>query len=124
MATAQQLPQVRITQTMANIFTANVGAQFTPGQLTGIFTPGQVAWYRGCIERLYYGNSSDDLDFIIIDGKSVAPENIKDFADRLKDAACCHICISFCHDTRENTMFMLNLWPCQVCNPTKECDCG
>ena len=68
MATAK-LQQVRITSAMANIFTANVGAMFTPNQLTAIFTPGRITWQRGCIERLYYGSGDDDLDNFIHNGK-------------------------------------------------------
>lgn len=117
------LPSVRITPTMASILTANVGAMFTPNQLTAIFTPGRIAWHRGCIERLYYGSGDEDLDFFIINGEVIAPENLKDFRQRLREAACCHHCISFCLDQEERTMFMLNVWPCQECRPSKKCDC-
>ncbi len=117
------LPDVRITETMANIFTANVGAMFTPNQLVAILTPGRIAWHRGCIERLYYGSGDDDLDFIIINGVAIFPDNIKDFKDRLREAACCRHCVSFCLDTQERIMFMLNVWPCKECKPSERCEC-
>ncbi len=117
------LPDVRITDTMANIFTANVGANFTANQLIAILTPGRIGWYQGCIERFYYGSGDDDLDFIVINGSVVSPSNIKDFKDRLREAACCRHCVSFCVDTQERIMFMLNVWPCKECKPSEKCGC-
>lgn len=114
---------VRITSTMADIFAANVGATFTPDQLTAIFVPGRVTWHRGCIERLYYGSGDDDLQFIIINGTVVKPANIKDFRERLREAACCRHCISFCVDEEKQRMFMLNVWPCKECKPSEKCEC-
>lgn len=117
------LRKTRITATMANVLTANVGAQFTPAQLTAILTPGVIAWQKGCIERLYYGSGDEDLGFFVINGQTISPPNLREFRERLREAACCRQCISFCLNTQDGTMFMLNIWPCEECKPSKRCDC-
>lgn len=76
---------------------------------------GKTRWFQGCITRLYYGDDGKDLDFIAIDGPSPGqanPSNLKDFRERLEEAACCGHEVSF--TVRENnTMFMLNVRPCK-----------
>lgn len=115
---------VTITSTMASIFTQNVGAVFTPATLTGIFN-NQFDVYRGCIEHLYYGSGDDDLGHIRVGGVEVSPSpvNLKDFRERLREAACCRHCISFCVGKEDRKMVMLNVHPCKECKPSEECDC-
>jgi hypothetical protein len=113
---------VTITSTMASIITANVGAVFTPGMLTGVFR-NEFDIFSGCIEHLYYLSDDDDLRSIRVGGVQVSPVNLKDFRDRLREAACCRQCISFCVGKEDRKMVMLNVYPCQECKPSEKCDC-
>jgi hypothetical protein len=126
----EKLQSVTITPTMVSIFTQNVGATFTPAILTGIFRD-DFEVYSGCIEHFFYGFGDDDLGHIRIvrthpasvGAVPVSPVNIKDFRDRLREAACCRQCISFCVGKKDRKMFMLNVFPCKECKPSEECDC-
>ena len=113
---------VTITSTMASIITANVGAVFTPSVITGIFG-GRFDIFSGCIEHLFYDSGDDDLGFIKVGGDIARPVNLKDFRDRLREAACCHQCISFCVGKEDRKMVMLNVYPCRECRPSEKCDC-
>ena len=71
---------------------------------------------RGCITQLRYGTSSDDLDYLEVDGVGYWPVNLKDFREVLGQAACCGHKISFCWFKSSNTMRMLNVYPCKCCD--------
>ena len=117
-----KLQNITITPTIASIFTANVGAVFTPTIVTGIFES-RFDFFSGCIEHLYYGSGDDDLGSVTVGGVQVSPVNLKDFRDRLREAACCRQCISFCVGREDRKMVMLNVFPCKECKPSEKCDC-
>ena len=91
-----------------------------PGGLTGGFSPGGLI-PKGCIDRLFYGTGSKDLDFIQVDGTSYSPSNLKDFREILEQAAFNMKCINFCLVETTNTMRMLNVYPqcCCRCEEVK-----
>lgn len=68
----------------------------------------------GCIEYLQFQKSSEDLSYLIIDGNSYFGGNINEFREVLLDAALHMKCVSFCWDSKEREMTMLNVHP-QCC---------
>jgi hypothetical protein len=74
----------------------------------------------GCIKHLRYGDNDTDLDVITLeDGgtttvwTSAQIQNLAAFRETLQRAACCGQRVTFCVNTEEKKMFMLNVYPCQ-----------
>ena len=113
-AIARGNPGITLTDADVKKINANQLVLVGLGSLTlgfGRITP------TGCIDHMFYGSGSNDLDRIRIDGTSYGPTNIKDFREILEKAAFHMKCINFCFDKTDNTMRMLNVFP-QCC-----CEC-
>jgi hypothetical protein len=111
---------ISITSTVAQVISGSIGATLTAAQL-GSITAGTIVLRGGCIRHLYYQDSSEDLRLVAFDnGSSVSSgeaTNLKDFRERLEDAAKYGMGATFCLDTQNRRIFMLNLYPCL-------CKCG
>lgn len=118
---------VTASPNVVSVLAGNPGLSFTRAQLdaiqrgtlvlvgVGSITIGGSLTPKGCITRLFYGSSSEDLDFVEVDGVYYAPSNLKDFRERFEDAARHGLRINFCLDKNTNKMSMLNLYPCGCC---------
>ncbi len=130
----KQITSLTLTPNLAAITAANPGLKLSAQQVAAInagtlvlvpsLTFGGGPIPKGCLTRLTFGNSDEDLDFIEVDGVTYSGENIRRFKDTLLKAACCHICINFCWDTNTRQLTMLNLYPCSECRPNERCGCG
>ena len=123
---AQNNPGIDLAQNLEGIQSQSVILvgrnaifQIPSGALgTGFVTPTPRPFPAiGCVEHLFYGESSDDLDSIRIDGVSYSPSNLKSFREVLLKAALAMKCLNFCINQNDGTMFMLNVYP-QCC-----CEC-
>jgi hypothetical protein len=74
---------------------------------------------HGCIKHLRYGDNDKDLDYITLEDagttksySSADIKNLADFRERLQEAANFGHRVTFCINTEEKKMFMLNIYPC------------
>ena len=76
----------------------------------------------GCIDHMFYGEGSQDLDLIWIDGTLYNPVNLKDFREILEKAAFHMKCINFCYNKTSRKMYMLHVYPqcCCVCETKQD----
>ena len=109
-----------LSPSVAQVLAASIGGTLTPVQL-GSITAGTIVVRGGCIRHLYYQDNSQDLRLVEFDNgtsiTSTEATNLKDFRERLEDAAKFGMGVTFCLDTKNRRMFMLNLYPCL-------CKCG
>ena len=114
MAKENEGREITLTPNLANIVAGNIGATLSVSSLVSA-SSGRIRWFDGCITRLFYLNDGKDLDFIVISGAhpgSVNATNLKDFRERLEEAACCGHRVAFCV-LDDNTINMLHVYPCQ-----------
>ena len=109
------------TPNAINVIAGNPGLGFSTAQLraiaagTLVLTPNDI---RGkCITHLRYQKSSEDLVQVTFDDGSFVTTatvtNLTDFRERLQEAANFGHAVTFCVDTDEKRMFMLNIFPCK-----------
>ncbi len=132
MANGNQKVSLTLNPNLAAIAAANPQLQLSSRQITAVNAgnivivpaPGATLIPRGCLTRLYFGDSDEDLDFIEVDGVTYSGGNIRRFRETLLKAACCHICLNFCWNKETRHLTMLNLYPCSECRPNEKCGCG
>ncbi len=116
-AQTTQKNTVTFDPNLISVITNNPNLTVSASQFTAI-AAGRITLVRGCVEYLRYGNNDDDLDLIRVGGQYFGEgqiSNLKDFKERLREAALqCHK-VSFCWDREERVMFMLNIIPCCKC---------
>lgn len=112
-----------------NVIAGNPGLGFTAAQLTAInagtlVLSNPLGFEPQCITHLRYQNGDDDLVQITLSNGAVYTNadinNLKDFRQRLQEAANFGHGVTFCVDTREKRMFMLNIYPCKCKCPCKK----
>lgn len=85
---------------------------------SGVIAPpgvGNTFQQRGCISWLKFQNSSEDLDYLVVDGNSYSGGNLNEFRDVLLEAGLAMKCVSFCWDREKRQMTMLNVHPLCCC---------
>jgi hypothetical protein len=105
-----------------NVLTGNPGLTFSDAHVallnrgTLVLSTGSG---HGCITHLRYGDNDKDLDYITLEDagttksySSADIKNLADFAGRLQEAANFGHRVTFCINTEEKRMFMLNIFPC------------
>jgi hypothetical protein len=114
--------QFTATPSAVRVIAGNPGLSFSPAQLAAISVgtlvlSNPVDIRAKCITHLRYQDNDKDLQQITLDDGSVfttaTVTNLNDFRERLQEAANFGHGITFCHDTREKRMFMLNIYPCK-----------
>jgi hypothetical protein len=127
----EKIDQLTLTPMLAAISAANPGLRLSASDVQAVvagdlvlapFFPG-VPVPKGCITYLRFGESDEDLNYLELDGVPYPAANLKRFRETLLKAACCHMCINFCWNTRTKTITMLNLFPCSECRPNERCGC-
>jgi hypothetical protein len=111
-----------VTPSALNVVSGNPGLTFSDAQLnqmvrgTLVLSTGSG---HGCITHLRYGDNDRDLDMITLsDGgttksySSADLRNLAEFRERLQEAANFGHRVTFCIDTEQKRMFMLNIFPC------------
>lgn len=120
--------QVTFTQDVINVIAGNPGLALSRADLAAIFDGKTIlvpAKLRGgCIKSLRYWNNDKDLTHVAFDdGTKVSSKsevgqilivNLKDFRERLQEAANFGHAVSFCV-VSGNKMQMLNIYPCKCC---------
>ena len=113
-----------------NVIAGNPGLAFNAAQLSAISTgvlvlSNPLGFQPQCITHLRYQDNDKDLQQISLSNGTVYTNaditNLKDFRERLQEAANFGHGVTFCVDTREKRMFMLNIFPCKCnCSGKKE----
>ena len=112
-----------------NVIAGNPGLAFTAAQVTAISTgvlvlSNPLGFQPQCITHLRYQDSDKDLQQITLSNGTVYTNtditNLKDFRERLQEAANFGHGVTFCVDTREKRMVMLNIYPCKCTCPCKK----
>ncbi|MCI0560260.1 MAG: hypothetical protein MN733_17375 [Nitrososphaera sp.] len=116
------LNQLTATPGVINVIAGNPGLTFSAAQLSaiargvlGLSNP--TGFQPQCITHLRYQEKDQDLQQITLDGGTAYTAadivNLNDFRERLQEAANFGHGITFCINTEEKKMFMLNIFPCK-----------
>ena len=111
-----------LTPSVSNLLTGNPGITLSDVHIRAL-TAGTLVLStnngHGCITHLRYGDNDKDLDLVTLeDGgttkvwSSTEVKNLADFRERFQEAANFGHRVTFCVNTAEKTMFMLNIYPC------------
>jgi len=114
---AQERESITFTPNLISVVSGNPGVTVTPAAFASIVN-GDTVFVRGCIRSLTYGEGDKDLDVLSLDdghGPYTAADiaNLKDFRERLQEAANFGHAVSFCLNKATKKMVMLNILPCQ-----------
>ena len=114
--------QLTASQNAINVIAGNPGLSFSTAQIQAINTGTLVLSNpRGiqakCITHLRYQENDHDLQQVTLDDGSVFTTgtitNLNDFRERFQEAANFGHGVTFCVNTEEKRMFMLNIFPCK-----------
>lgn len=113
--------QFTATPNAVRVLAGNPGLQFSSAQLgaisAGTLVLRPIDVKGGCIKHLRYQNGDEDLVQITFDDGTVVNTstvaNLNDFRRRLQEAANYGHGVTFCVNTEEREMFMLNIFPCR-----------
>lgn len=108
--------QLTVTPNLVQVIAANPHIPITVGGLLGI-ARGETILHEGCITNLYYNSDGDDLHYVQLDSgafiSATNVSNLKDFRDRLQEAANFGHKVVICEDKSAKVLRMLHVRPCQ-----------
>ena len=102
-----------LTGNVQTVLLANPGVTFTRQQLQAIAVS-DIVIKQGCIVRMVYRKSSEDLSYIELDPDGgVSAVNFNDFREVLKCAMDNGHHVLFCFNVKTNEMSMPHFRPCR-----------
>ena len=102
-----------MTGNVFSVLTQNPGVTFTAAQLK-LVQRNQIIIKQGCVDRLVYNRSSDELTYVELDQTGgISPVNVNDFRSIFERAVDHGHRLLFCYNEETREMVMPHVFPCR-----------